>query len=78
MYLKGERKMNGDFLKIKEEIRRFCDSKPAEGFEIEYLEEAEKILQLYSEANALIEEIENSTLIKDLYEKLKSLLEENP
>ncbi len=68
--------MNVDFIKIKKEIKKFCSHVPAEGFEIEYLEKAEKILALYDEANVALDknEIDSSTLYQ-IYEKIKSEVE---
>ncbi len=62
------------FLKIQTSIIDFCHSKPRTGFHIEYLEKANEILTLYTEANAIVEnEGVNDARIEEIYHKIQSL-----
>lgn len=62
-----------DYLKeIKKIIKEFCENVPAEGFEINYLENAKELYELYGEALVKLENEEESKL-EEIYEKAKSL-----
>lgn len=62
-----------DYLKeIKKIIKEFCENVPAEGFEMNYLENAKELYELYGEALVRIENGEKSKL-EEIYEKVKSL-----
>lgn len=57
---------------LKEIIKEFCENVPAEGFEINYLENAKELYELYGEALVKLENEEESKL-EEIYEKAKSL-----
>ena len=62
-----------DYLKeIKKIIKEFCENIPAEGFEINYLENAKELYNLYGEALLKLENEEESKL-EEIYKKVKSL-----
>lgn len=62
-----------DYLKeIKKIIKEFCENVPAEGFEMNYLENAKGLYELYGEALVRLENGEKSKL-EEIYEKVKSL-----
>lgn len=62
-----------DYLKeIKKIIKEFCENVPAEGFEMNYLENAKELYELYGEALVRLENGEKSKL-EEIYEKVKSL-----
>ncbi|MCI8345286.1 MAG: hypothetical protein HFJ42_04890 [Clostridia bacterium] len=62
-----------DYLReIKKIIKEFCENVPAEGFEINYLESAKELYELYGEALAKLENEEESKL-EEIYEKAKRL-----
>lgn len=62
-----------DYLKeIKKIIKEFCENIPAEGFEINYLENAKELYNLYGEALLKLENEEESKL-EGVYKKVKSL-----
>lgn len=62
-----------DYLKeIKKIIKEFCENIPAEGFEINYLENAKQLYELYGEALLKLENEEESKL-QEIYKKVKSL-----
>lgn len=62
-----------DYLKeIKKIIKEFCENVPAEGFEINYLENAKELYELYGEALLKLENEEESKL-EEIYEKAKRL-----
>lgn len=62
-----------DYLKeIKKIIKEFCENIPAEGFEINYLENAKKLYDLYGEALLKLENEEESKL-EEIYKKVESL-----
>lgn len=63
------------FRKICDIAKQYANSKPGSGFHIEYLEKAKEILEIYSEANAIVEygEARDSAELQDMYEKVKSL-----
>lgn len=62
-----------DYLKeIKKIIKEFCENIPAEGFEINYLENAKELYELYGEALLKLENEEESKL-QEIYKKVKSL-----
>ena len=62
-----------DYLKeIKKIIKEFCKRVPAEGFEINYLENAKELYNLYGEALVKLENEEESKL-KEIYERAKRL-----
>ncbi len=62
-----------DYLKeIKKIIKEFCENIPAEGFEINYLENAKELYNLYGEALLKLENEEESKL-EEVYKKVKSL-----
>lgn len=63
-----------DYLKeIKKIIKGFCENVPAEGFEMNYLENAKELYELYGEALLKLENGEDETNLKEIYEKAKSL-----
>lgn len=63
-----------DYLKeIRKVIKEFCQNVPAEGFEINYLENAKELYELYGEALVKLEKGEDKTNLKEIYEKAKSL-----
>lgn len=62
-----------DYLKeIKKVIKEFCEDVPSEGFEINYLENAKELYELYGEALVKLENEEESKL-EEIYEKVKSV-----
>lgn len=62
-----------DYLKeIKKIIKEFCENVPAEGFEMNYLENAKELYELYGEALVRLENGEKSKL-EEIYKKVKSL-----
>lgn len=62
-----------DYLKeIKKIIKEFCENIPVEGFEMNYLENAKELYELYGEALVKLENGEKSKL-EEIYEKVKSL-----
>lgn len=64
------------FKEIRSAIEEFCNTNPASGFEINYLENATRIYELYAEANEIIEEsegIDNSRLA-EICEEVRNLI----
>lgn len=63
------------FRKICDIAKQYANSKSGLGFYIEYLEKAKEILEIYSEANAIVEngEARDSEKLKEMYEKVKAL-----
>lgn len=63
------------FRKISDIAKQYANSKAGSGFHIEYLEKAKEVLEIYSEANAIVEYdgARDSEELKKLYEKIKSL-----
>ncbi len=62
-----------DYLKeIKKIVKEFSKKVPAEGFEINYLENAKELYELYGEALVKLENEEESKL-EEIYEKAKRL-----
>lgn len=62
------------FSKMQTSIKDFCNSKPRTGFHIEYLEKANEILTLYTEANAIVENTGVEDLrIEEIYHKIQTL-----
>ena len=45
---------------ILQNIRLFCNESPSEGFEFSYLENAQKMLELYTRAGGILDEYGDS------------------
>lgn len=63
------------FRKICDIVKQYTNCKPGSGFHIEYLEKAKEILEIYSEANAIVEhgKARDSAELQKMYEKVKAL-----
>ena len=61
------------FEKIRKVIEEFCNTTPASGFEISYLENAKEIYELYAEANQIIQESKEDSRLSEIYEEIISL-----
>lgn len=64
------------FAKIKKSIKTFCNGYPPNGFELNYLENGERILKLYGKASAILEEEsspESEKKLEEIYEEIKTL-----
>lgn len=62
------------FKEIRNKINQFCNDTPAQGFEINYLEEAKKLLNLYGEACVILENEEDEIKLKEIYEKVNNIV----
>lgn len=64
------------FKEIRNTIEEFCNINPASGFEINYLENAKEIYELYAEATKIIEESEevDNSRLAEIYEAVRSLI----
>ncbi len=64
------------FKEIKKKINEFCNNVPAKGFEINYLENAQEVLELYGQACAIVEEGKEENELQGIYEDIINLTEE--
>lgn len=64
------------FKEIKDAISEFCNLTPAKGFEINYLQTATEVWNLYAEACKIMEENEESkeNRLKEIYKQIKGLI----
>lgn len=59
---------------IRNKINQFCNDTPAQGFEINYLETAKELLNLYGEACITLENEEDEMKLKEIYEKISDIV----
>lgn len=62
------------YVEMQKVVEKFCNSNPPDGFETNYLENAEKISALYAEASTILEkEAVDEERLQSIYEEMKEL-----
>lgn len=64
-----------DYLKeIQNKIIEFCSNVPEKGFEINYLESAKELYNLYGETLQVVENDEDFSKLQKIYEKINKIV----
>lgn len=62
------------YVEMQRVVEKFCNLTPPDGFETNYLENAEKISALYAEASTILENEEvDEERLKSIYGEMKKL-----